>query len=54
MTALPRVLIRCKPVFHIVPYWAPSFFWVSKVNFTSAAVSGRPSLHLTPLRTVTT
>ncbi len=54
MTVRPRVVIRLSPVFHIVPYWAPVFFWVSNVNFTSAAVSGFPSLHLTPLRTVTT
>ena len=43
-----------RPVFHIVENSEPSSLPVSNVNFTSAAVSGLPSFHFTPLRSVTT
>jgi hypothetical protein len=35
-------------------YCDPASFPVSNVNLTSPGVSGRPSLHLTPRRRVTT
>src|SRR5262245_12491983 len=54
LTVRPFVVIRCRPVFHMVEYWEPSSLPVSNVNLTSAAVSGLPSLQLTPGRSVTT
>ena len=54
VTTLPFVVIFVRPVFHMVEYCEPASLPVSKVNFTSAAVNGLPSFHLTPLRTVTT
>jgi hypothetical protein len=54
VTVFARVEIRVRPVFHIVEYCEPASLPVSKVNLTSAAVSGLPSLQLTPRRIVTT
>src|SRR5262245_582977 len=54
VTLFPFVVIFVSPVFHIVEYSEPASLPVSNVNFTSAAVNGLPSFHLTPLRTVRT
>ena len=51
---LPLVEIRERPVFHMAEYCEPASLPVSKVNFTSEAVSGFPSLNATPRRSVTT
>ena len=53
-TMLPAVVMRWSPVFHIVEISEPSSLPVSNVNFTSAAVSGLPSFHVTPGRTLRT
>ena len=51
---MPLTLILVRPVFHIVEYSEPASLPVSNVNFTSAPVSGLPSFHFTPERSVTT